>query len=53
MKRQKQTRLSLGKSTIQNLDFVIVDKVEQKNVQGGSGSNPPGTTNIPKLCKTP
>lgn len=48
MKEKKEKKLRLGKVTIQNLDSVL-DRVEQKEVKGGSGIAV-GTTEIPVLC---
>jgi hypothetical protein len=50
MKEKKEKKLSLNKITIQDLDFVL-DRFEQKEINGGSGSDTaPGTTEMPIFC---
>lgn len=49
MKQKEEKKLRLGKITIQDLNTAL-DKDEQKNVKGGSGTSDNGTTNIPVFC---
>ncbi len=49
MKQKKETKLSLKKETIQDLDFVL-DKNEQKMIEGGSAYALKGTTQVPIFC---
>ena len=49
MKQKKEKKLCLGKMTIQNLDTVL-DKDDQKGVNGGTAGGQRGTTEVPIFC---
>ena len=52
MKQEKEKKLRLGKETIQDLDTAVLDRDEQKRVNGGTGSGQRngGTTEVPVFC---
>jgi len=49
MKPKKEKKLHLGKVTIQDLNSAL-DRDEQQKVKGGTGTNQPGTTDVPIYC---